>query len=126
MGYFKDEHWIIEGDSEALKNLRNEIIDEINKAFAGEEGALNYSDYLSPVLYGLANGYSCLFFMPADGSKEGWTTSNLMDEVREETLKKVILNNAKNPHDRIQILRVTVDEFKNKPEADWVVETRQF
>lgn len=119
MGYFRDEHWIIEGDDKALEILRNEIIDEIGKVFADNEDAVDYSNYVSPVLYGLANMYSCLF-VPADGSKEGWTTSQNMDEVREKILKKVIHYNAKSKSDRIGILKITVDEYKDKPEADWL------
>jgi len=123
MGYFRDEHWIIEGDSVPLELLRKEIIDSIYMAFI-DEGAVDYSAYVSPVLNGFANGYSCLF-IPADGSKEGWTTSNLMDEVRENILKKVILNNAKSKTDKIGILQVTVDEYKKKPDAEWLVKMYQ-
>jgi len=120
MGYFRDEHWIIEGDDKTLGEFRNTIIDEISKAFVDEVDATDYSNYLSPVLYGLANGYSCLF-LPADGSKEGWTTSQCMDEARENIKKKVILHNAKNPTDRITILETVVDEYKEKPEASWII-----
>jgi hypothetical protein len=119
VGYFRDEHWIIEGDDKALEILRDEIINEINKAFVNEDGAVDYSNYISPVLYGLANRYSCLF-VPADGSKEGWETSSLMDEVREKILRKVIHNNAKNKSDRIGILKVVVDEYKDEPSVSWL------
>ena len=121
MGYFKDEHWIIEGDVKELKSLRNEIIEEVNKAFAEEDSeyVTDYSNYVSPVLEGLANGYSCLF-LPADGSKEGWTTSSVMDEVRGKILKKVIYNNAKRKSSKIGILKVVVDEYKENPDTFWV------
>lgn len=119
MGYFRDEHWIIEGDARKLEKLRNEIIDEINKEFSEEPDILDYSNYVSPVLYGLANSYSCLF-IPADGSKEGWSTSNVMDEVREKTLKKIIFYNAKSKDGKLRVLRIIVDEYKEEPEAEWI------
>ena len=120
MGYFKDEHWIIEAEPKTLEKLRNDILNEISKTFENEEGAFDYSEYLSPVLYGLANGYSFLF-MPADGSNEGWTTSNCIDVVRENVFKKIILNNAKNPQDKIGILKVTVDEYRDTPDAEYII-----
>lgn len=119
MGYFRDEHWIIEGDARKLEKLRNEIIDEINKEFSEEPDILDYSNYVSPVLYGLANSYSCLF-IPADGSKEGWSTSNVMDEVREKILKKIIFYNAKSKDGKLRVLRIIVDEYKEEPEAEWI------
>jgi hypothetical protein len=122
MGYFKDEHWIIEAEESVLKNFRNEIIDEICKAFEDEE-VVDYCNYVSPVLYGLANTYACLF-LPADGSKEGWTTSNCMDDARENIMKKIILNNAKNDFmSKINVLKVVVDEYEDKPSASWITRT---
>jgi hypothetical protein len=119
MGYFKDEHWIIEANEEILKKFRNEIIDEIGKAFKDEE-VVDYTNYVSPVLTGLANMYACLF-LPADGSKEGWTTSNCMDDARENIMKKIILNNAKNDFmSKINVLKVVVDEYEDKPSVSWL------
>jgi hypothetical protein len=79
----------------------------------------DYSTYVSPVLTGLANGYACLF-LPADGSKEGWETSNCMDEVRDNIMIKVILHNAENPNDKISILETVVDEAEENPKSFWI------
>lgn len=119
MGYFRDQHWIVEGEPETLEKLRATIIEAIYDEF-NDEDPVDYSNYISPVLYGLANGYACLF-VPADGSKEGWGTSQCMDEVRESVMKKIIFHNVKNPNDKITVLEVVVDEYKEKPEASWII-----
>jgi hypothetical protein len=84
------------------------IIDMIGEELKDDPIAPDYSNYISPVLATLAN---CTYylFVPADGSKEGWETSNNMDEVREKIRAYVIKHNAKSK-DRIDIILVTDDE----------------
>jgi len=108
MGYIKDEHIILTcWDDKPLKKMRDKIIGNINKAFEGDE-LPDYSNYISPVLSGLANSTYTLF-IPADGSKEGWGTSNAMDEVREQLREDVIRHNARNK-ERISIISVVDEE----------------
>ena len=53
------------------------------------ELAIDIFDYPIPELaYGKANGYVSLF-IPPDGSKEGWETSNQFNEMREGFIKGV-------------------------------------
>jgi len=106
MGYFKDEHWIIDGEEKDLRKLRLFILSELEKEFDDEPR--DFSGYLIPVITGLANGYACLF-LPADGSKEGWSTSESMDEVRERILKKVYHHNAVSTR-HIGIISIVDDE----------------
>lgn len=109
MGYYKDEHMIITCyKKEPLLELRNLILDWIVEAF--EDADLpDYSKYISGDLRNLANP-DYFLFIPADGSKEGWTTSNAMDEVREKIRTYIIKHNAKSD-DKIQCLVVTDDDY---------------
>ena len=108
MGYFKDEHMIISCDDlKAIRKLRDELLIKLDKAFA--EDLTDYSRYLSPVLSSLSNGGHWLF-IPADGSKEGWNTSNEMDEIRDWLRRWAIKWNARNA-DKVRIILVTDDEY---------------
>ena len=109
MGYYKDEHMIIScSDSKPLRQLREELLVELDKAFA--EDLIDYSNYVSPVL-SLAYGSHWLY-IPADGSKEGWETSNSMDEIRDWLRRWAIRWNARNA-DKLRIILVTDDDYAN-------------
>lgn len=109
MGYFKDEHMIISCyERNPLEKLRDNILGWIEEAF-DDDDLPDYSNYLSPVLRNLAN-CDYFLFIPADGSKEGWTTSNAMDEVREKIRAYIIKHNAKNDQ-KIKCLVVTDDDY---------------
>jgi hypothetical protein len=120
MGYIKDEHWIIEADYKVLQKVRNKILTSIEKHFEDEE-PLDYSSYVPPVVDGLANGVSFLY-LPADGSKEGWTTSNNMDDVREDVLKFCIAHNARaKSGDKISIMEVVDEESQDVPRVSKIL-----
>ena len=110
MGYFKDEHIILTCDArEPLEKILEKIIDNIIKEFDGEDLTPDYSHYVSPVLECLANSL-CALYLPADGSKEGWTTSNCMDEVREKLRTDIVKHNTKSA-DKIGMYQLTRDDF---------------
>ena len=71
------------------------------------------------VLTPLAGG--AILYIPSDNSKEGWTTSNIAEEAREEFVNAITDHNAHNPAKRITVLKVTVEEYNDKPEAEWLV-----
>ena len=120
MGYIKDEHWIIEADIRVLRKVRNEILDLIEKYFADDE-PLDYSSYIPPVVEGLANCASFLY-LPADGSKEGWETSDNMDEVRDDLLKYCIAHNARaESGEKISIISLVNEEAYDEPRASIVL-----
>jgi hypothetical protein len=112
VGYFKDEHMIFTCTNKIkLYDLRDIILDAMIKKFAEYDDSIpDYSQYVSPVMKCLGNSL-CALFVPADGSKEGWTTSNAMDEVREKVRAWIINNNAKND-DKIEYILVTDCEYK--------------
>lgn len=110
MGHIKDEHLILECyDYDVLVNLREFVLDTIIEEF-GEELPLSLPGYIPRAITGLSNSANWLY-IPADGSKEGWTNSNVMDTVREKLLNEVIRHNTRNK-DRVSILKVTVDEYE--------------
>lgn len=110
MGYIKDEHMIFRcWERNPLEKLRDNMLGWIEEAFDDDE-LPDFSNYLSPVMRNLANPDYYLF-MPADGSKEGWETSNNMDEVREKIWEYIIRHNSRNK-DKISCIVVTDDEYK--------------
>lgn len=110
MGHIKDEHLILECyDYDVLVNLREFVLDTIIEEF-GVELPLNLPGYIPRAITGLSNSANWLY-IPADGSKEGWPNSNVMDTVREKLLNEVIRHNTKDK-DRVSILKVTVDEYE--------------
>jgi hypothetical protein len=118
MGSIKDEHMILTCHEKApLTRMRGRILTRIAKEFEGDPP--DYSNYISPVLDCLANSLHALF-VPADGSKEGWTSSNAMDEVREQIRSDLIAWNARGK-DKISCLLVTDDEYEKHPSVEWFV-----
>lgn len=119
MGTIKDEHLILScGEREPLDDIRLEIITAIHDGFADEDYTPNYADYVSPVLSALANGGYYLF-IPADGSKEGWGTSNVMDDVRELIRARIIYHNAKGK-DKISVICVIEGDYEKLRAEDWI------
>lgn len=115
MGYFKDEHIILTcGEAKPLEKIRNKILDLIQSEFEADDLIPDYSNYISPVLTCLANSLHALF-IPADGSKEGWGTSNNMDEVREKLRAEIIHHNARSK-EKIDYILVT--EYEQMSDAD--------
>lgn len=110
MGYIRDEHIILTcNERKPLEKIRVKLINNIIDEFRDDPDKPDYSNYVSPVLNCLANSLYALF-IPADGSKEGWTTSNAMDEVREKLRTDIINHNAKSD-DKIGMIQVTDDEY---------------
>jgi hypothetical protein len=119
MGYIRDEHWIIKADTEVLQKVRLKILTFIEKHFADE--VLDYSSYIPPVVRGLASGASFLY-LPADGSKEGWETSNNMDDVRDDLLRYCIAHNARaKSGEKISIMSLVSEEAYDEPRASIVL-----
>jgi hypothetical protein len=110
MGYFKDEHIILTcAAREPLEQMWEKIIDNIIEAFEDDPDQPDYSNYIPKPTNDLMNGGSTLF-IPADGSKEGWTVSNAMDEVREKLRADIIKHNTKST-DKIGMYQMTRDDF---------------
>lgn len=106
MGYFKDQHLIIvSSDEEPLKELRTKAVELLHEKLPDAD----YGSYLPPVLHGLANFLEVLF-IPADGSKEGWETSNEMDDIRQELIRHAIYINAQGKY-RVEVIEVVDDEI---------------
>jgi len=109
MSNYKDEHLILSCyEYLPLKKLRDKIIKKIVKLKDNYDIA-DYSEYIQPVSKCIANSLHVLF-IPADGSKEGWETSNMMDEVREYINDEIQEWNA-NGKDKIYGLLVTDDDY---------------
>lgn len=109
MGYYKDEHMIFRcHEEQPLVDLLCMILDWIDEVF--EDDIPDYSNYIREPSRNLAN-HDYFLFMPPDGSKEGWTTSNNMDEVREKIWEYIIRYNSRNK-DKISCIVVTDDEYK--------------
>lgn len=114
MGYFKNEHLILSGyKKEALDEIRAKLIKKIAKNL-GEDGfdtpMQTATQFIPPVISTLMNT-TYILYVPADGSKEGWTTSNNVDKVRKWLYKCVDKYNATNPNDIIIIIRVEEDDY---------------
>lgn len=109
MGYIKDEHIILECWNETpLTELRYKLLSEIKKRLKEWGDVPDYSNYVSPILQTIANT-TYVVYVPADGSKEGWGTSQAMDDVREWLREYLIHWNA--THDkRVGMITVTNDE----------------
>lgn len=109
MGYIKDEHIILSGyKKENLDEIRTKLIKKIAKNLS-EDGypspAQTAGQFIPPVISTLAN-ISYILYIPSDGSKEGWTTSNDMDDVREWLYRKIDKYNAASTDDTISIILV--------------------
>jgi hypothetical protein len=145
MGYFKDEHLILTcSEKEPLNLMRGVLVELIHQKVEEWEEEIDFSGYVGlvvgtinklllrivegllkrfykqqPVTNSVANlTYS--LYIPADGSKEGWTTSQIMDEVREQLQRVIIHHNAKG-EDKIQVILVTADDYQENPSAEWWV-----
>ena len=111
MGYFKDEHLILSGyDKDVLEKIRRKLIKKIAKCLEKEDVGYNAprqlaSQFVPPVIRLLANGEHILY-VPSDGSKEGWATSNDMDDIREWLYHKVDKINAGDSLSHISIILV--------------------
>ena len=85
MGYIKHHtivvtHW----DDKKVLETREKAVEIFKENFSNDlhcDGDL----LVSPVIYGLTNGY-CSFFIAPDGSKEGWGTSDSGNNARKEFL----------------------------------------
>ncbi len=110
MGYIKDEYLIFTSwEKEPLQELRAEIKRIMIDAFKDYKFFPDIAKYVSPVLSGLANS-NYFLFLPADGSKEGWEVSSIMDDVRDGVIDWVVKYNYDNPP-TIKIIGLKDDEY---------------
>jgi hypothetical protein len=113
MSTIKDEYIILTcWHSAPLKKIRTGILNRLDNAAKEGDLTADYSNYISPVLSNIANiTYS--LFIPADGSTEGWTTSNIMDDIREWLDREIVKHNAKNRGPgEITVIKVTVGDYE--------------
>lgn len=109
LGYFKDEHLIITGyEKDVLDEFRKKMVKKIAKNLEADGCGKPYqtaTNYIPPIIETLANT-SYILFVPMDGSKEGWTTSSDMDDVREWLYLEIDKHNATKTENKIHIIRV--------------------
>ena len=93
MGVFKDEYLIFKSfEKEPLEKLRQVIIKAIYDESLEWNERISFerlSNYVPPVIRALAND-SYILFWPADGSKEGWSTSSIVAEAREYVVEEYL------------------------------------
>ncbi len=93
MGIFKDEYLIFKSyEKEPLEKLRQVIIEAIHNESLEWDERISFErlgNYIPPVIRTLANDNYMLFW-PADGSKEGWSVSNIVAEAREYIIEKYL------------------------------------
>ena len=100
---------------EILDELRTKLIKKIAKNLS-EDGystpAQTAAQFIPPVISTLAN-ISYILYVPSDGSKEGWTTSQDMDDVRAWLYRKIDKYNATTTdYDYISIIKVTRCDYE--------------
>lgn len=84
MGYIKHNTIIVTGWlGKDLEAVHSKAKDFFKKKFSEENR--NGDRLVSSICHGLTNDHNSFFIAP-DGSKEGWSTSKLGDEAREEFL----------------------------------------
>jgi len=109
MGYFRDEHLIITSfEKDVLDVIRVKLIEKIAKNLLGDDYGKpqqTAKQFIPPVITTLANT-SYILYVPMDGSKEGWTTSNDMDDVRAWLYREVDKINAKDDKNHIGVIRI--------------------
>ena len=80
MGYIRNHTIIVEGDGKSFKLLKDSDPFPLRTAHRKAKTIFPYVSPISPIAI---NG-SAAFFIPPDGSKEGWDDSNKGDERRDE------------------------------------------
>jgi hypothetical protein len=81
----------------AMNDLRERICEIL------DQGETLLSSLCSPVIHSVTNGYAWIFIAP-DGSKEGWSTSDEMNEKREKIRRTL-------PPQDVTILHATFGEL---------------
>src|SRR5215213_3203028 len=88
MGYIRHHSIIVTAGNPKDINRAHKAANTILNTVFAEHPFGPGEGMLSPILTSLVNGYRSFFIAP-DGSKEGWSTSELGDKARELIIKKL-------------------------------------
>ena len=88
MGYLKHHTIVVTGwQDDKVTEARAKAVEIFDEAFTGYPMGESVGEILvSPIINGMVNGQSSFFIAP-DGSKEGWTPSNMGNNAREVLIK---------------------------------------
>jgi len=93
MGYMKHNAIVVTNwNNEELKRAHDKAIEIFDAKFDKEPLGKKGSSIISPIIGSIINSQTSFFIAP-DGSKEGWTHSDIGDEARKEFLDWLLTNN---------------------------------
>ncbi len=110
MGYMKHNAVIVTGwNRDQLNEAHSKAKEIFAEKFKDDAFIKDASRLVSEVVSGITNGQDSFFIAP-DGSKEGWDTSRMIDEARDE-FQTWLLNHPKNYSDYIEVRFGGDDEY---------------
>jgi hypothetical protein len=83
MGYMCDHALIVSGRRSEVEQARDAALTVYNRV--DTPFCRSFAELVSPIIHGMTNGRAAFMVAP-DGSKEGWSTSDLSDELRGELI----------------------------------------